>query len=702
MSYEEQKAMLDKIYYKLGNQQFDFELSIMNKEDDNTTATKWRKYSELCFETDDPKNRWFIERVNNRTILGNEVVLDLEDPNLYSSVISRLRSGGYFFTAWHTGNGYHFHLLFNRELLEQEKLEIINTFGCDHQKASKRCMIALENAIHWKHHTLKRLIEDNSGINYLEKKEVEREKIILMTKFSPVPYAETLIAENEFIYDKNKQLFRFDNQEKIWKTDAEQYIRTKLRKELMGEEQQKKYYADEVIAYLKDVSYNEKAEFNKNPYLIAFKNKVYNLKTGKFNEIKPEYYITTKLDIDIDGPKECPNIDKFFEDCLGERKEILYETAAYALFKEYPYQKIFFIYGPANRGKSVFLNLLEAFIGAGNYSSVEPQEIQRDKISVAPMWRKLANIVSDINYDALENINLIKKLTGGDTINIRQMHKEPFPVKIYAKQIYSTNKLPIVREKTNAWYRRVYLIGFFNEINKENIDPFLLEKITSEEELKGFAYQCLQRLKNLYKNKFIFTYDMDIEKIANLYEQLSNPVSMFIAETCKETREGTIFKYDFEERLNNWLKANHFPVMTKTQINQYMREKYNESKREAPDWSTGSLKSVNWRVWVGLGWKTNDNGTDFPDFHTNNFFSIYREKISNTMENGEDGEDKPNLIDYKQINKFNVMEDIPALANPFNPKELIGPYSSGNVIILNEPMVAEVLVNGGKLKPNGI
>ena len=45
-----------------------------------------------------------------------------------------------------------------------------------------------------------------------------------------------------------------------------------------------------------------------------------------------------------------------------------------------------------------------------------------------------------------------------------------------------------MKEKTRAWYRRVYTIEFSNIISEDKIDRFLMEKLTAETELQGLAY----------------------------------------------------------------------------------------------------------------------------------------------------------------------------------------------------------------------
>jgi len=159
------KGWLDKLYYQIGKQNVDYELNIMKKEDGVTKSTKWKKYSEVCFPIDqaghcDDLHTWaFFNRCNNRSIFPNEIVLDLEDPDQFDNLKFALDAYQFKYYAFKTGSkGYHFHLFFDEDLIEAEKVLLINRFGCDAQKASKRCMIALEFTPHWKTGNTKSLI----------------------------------------------------------------------------------------------------------------------------------------------------------------------------------------------------------------------------------------------------------------------------------------------------------------------------------------------------------------------------------------------------------------------------------------------------------------------------------------------------------------------------------------------------------------
>lgn len=492
--------------------------------------------------------------------------------------------------------------------------------------------------------------------NLPEETEKEENKFILMSKFSPVPFAEALLRKQKIKYDKNKNLIKYNKSSGLWESNVEQSLRNHLRTHLLGEEQQKKNYVEEILSYIKDVTYDENFELKPNPYVIAFNNQVFDLVEDKFRDFSENDYLTTKLNIVIDeNMKECPKIDNFFSESIGQEfKEMLYEIIAYSLLDgAYPYQKLFFVFGPAGTGKSVYLNLLEKFLGNENYCSVEPISLIKDQHATTQLLFKKANIVSDINYSDLQDITQLKKLTGEDTVKIREMYKNPYNKKLYTKHLFSGNGLPSVREKTKAWYRRLYLIPFSNIIPQESRNPFLLNNITSKEELQGLAYKSLQCLRNLYKRNFVFSFDPDEDKMGEIYEEFSNPVLMFIRENCIEGRDEFTFKWEFEERLNNWLKSNHFPPQTKSQINQYMKEKYSESNRPYFD--------KTYRVWTGLRWKRAEETSSLNQFnHFNGLIKkVYRyrgilKNPLNSLNSLNESDNKQQILNFlKEYEKEN-------------------------------------------------
>lgn len=141
------KEFLDYLYYEAGHQNYDFLLQVSKAG----IKTKWKRYSEICFNPEDKNNKWFIENCNQRQILPCEVVLDLEDKARLTPVIEELKQYKVDFYTYDTkSRGYHIHIFFNRDLTQEEKLAIIRHFKADEQKAAEKTLIALEGAIHFK------------------------------------------------------------------------------------------------------------------------------------------------------------------------------------------------------------------------------------------------------------------------------------------------------------------------------------------------------------------------------------------------------------------------------------------------------------------------------------------------------------------------------------------------------------------------
>ena len=530
--------------------------------------------------------------------------------------------------------------------------------------------------------------------------EIKEERIILMSKFSPVPYAKKIMKNNRFLYDKHKRFWRYDEKEGMWREDASEFIKSRLRKELMGDEQQKKHYTEEVVSYIKDLHYDPSLDPELDKELIPFQNCIFNIKTGEVLNFSPEYFVTNKIPVNLNPEffNECPEIDKFFGDIVGEKyKVILYELSAYCLYRDYPYQKLFFLIGSGNNGKSTFLELLQTFLGRDNISGVSPQEFFKNRFALGRLWNKLANISSDISYEALKNVNKLKEVTGGDRVDVERKFKESFRAKLYAKLIFSTNQTPIVHDKTRAWYRRVYLIEFPKNI--KNPDPLIIDKLTNDEELSGFAWKCCQILKYLNDRKFVFTYDIDVDKVAQIYEDLSNPLSKFLRENTEDDPDGFIFKFEFRQSFIDWLKRNKLRVWSEYEISKEMKMRYDEGKRI---YHFNDGESKQYRAWLGVKWAVKrQERQDIHPFVT----YIYSYRTNNKRVDIADKVPFLGNFSHKvKQNAFKVKQNIPSLMilKGEKPKEIS--LKKGKIYNLDylgdeAKRIAKILYEENKIEP---
>ncbi|MFA6836961.1 MAG: phage/plasmid primase, P4 family [Fibrobacteraceae bacterium] len=433
----------------------------------------------------------------------------------------------------------------------------------------------------------------------------QKNNVVIMSKFSPVPYAEKLMSDHEFLYDKHERFWIYDNNSGLWKEDADKFIKNRLRLYLLGDELQKANYCDEIVKYIQDLTWKDIDPTEDTKNLIAFNNCLFDLNTCEILNFDKKYFITNKIKIDLDENfKECSLIDKFFEELVGnENKITLYELIAYCLVRDYPYQKFWILHGIGKNGKSAYLNLIRKVIGDENISVETPQNLSSRPFSIGYLWNKLANISSDIPYTQLENLNTLKELTGNDVVGCERKYKSAFGFRNFAKLIFSGNELPQVNDKSYAFYRRVYILQFNNQI--QNPDPNIIDKITTSEQLQGLAWKIIQILKDMKNRNYVFTIDPNEDEMKQLYENLSNPLNRFINECCEQNRDYSVLKFEFADAFNKWASQKGLRVWNERDVNREMAHRYSETRKptESYDKESQSIQIKHYRAWEGLDFK---------------------------------------------------------------------------------------------------
>jgi hypothetical protein len=158
------KSILDNIYYNLGRQHTDFRIFGLSKD----FSTQHKTYQEVCFPLDFNQTTPFLEKVNNRTICQNEIVLDIEDKTNFEQLKEKLSSpliNDCDILMYDTGSrGLHIHLWYNNPISTKIKENLIKIFGADALKSGEYSPIALENVPHWKTGKKKELIWERKNL----------------------------------------------------------------------------------------------------------------------------------------------------------------------------------------------------------------------------------------------------------------------------------------------------------------------------------------------------------------------------------------------------------------------------------------------------------------------------------------------------------------------------------------------------------
>lgn len=352
----------------------------------------------------------------------------------------------------------------------------------------------------------------------LKDKKIDRQEILITT-------AETILILTPFIALRDTgEILYYCPLQKMWLKNGEQQIR-----ELSHKINSKFSINDvnEIIAKIKRMKPFDREKLNPK-HLLAVQNGVFNMETGLFEPAKPDHYITAKLSAKYEPGIDCPKIKTFLSEILPEKeRNLLVEAFSYTLHKDYHIHKAFLLLGEGANGKTTVLELLETFLGRENVSNVPLQAFEQSQFMSAELFGKRANICSDLSNKSLNDLGMLKMLTGNDTVKGERKRCDPFYFKSYAKMFYSMNKLPpIYRDNTHSVWRRIELIEFKRMFSPEEQDPDLNKKLSSDEEMSGFLNLLLENLHNLLERKRFLSVRSETETRIR-YKLISNSSQAF-------------------------------------------------------------------------------------------------------------------------------------------------------------------------------
>lgn len=257
-----------------------------------------------------------------------------------------------------------------------------------------------------------------------------------------------------------------------------------------------------------------------------------------------------------DTKLQCPTIDKYFSDWVGEdKKDILYELIGYCMIPYYPLHRIFLLYGSGRNGKSKFIDILERVVGTDNTTASDIHTLTEDRFGTANLYKKLVCFISETDYHQLDRTSILKRLSGEDPVNAQFKNKPAFTFKNYAKIIIATNTIPQMQDKTYGNMARYIIIDF----NKRFTEDKDILSLIPDEEYTALANICYRKLEILLKKRK-FTNELSAEDKAKFYEEKSNPLGKFLELNCDNNANCEIAKYEFEERYTSWLRENGYSV----------------------------------------------------------------------------------------------------------------------------------------------
>ncbi|MBJ1896684.1 phage/plasmid primase, P4 family [Escherichia coli] len=222
--------------------------------------------------------------------------------------------------------------------------------------------------------------------------------------------------------------------------------------------------------------------------LLPFANGALDLKTGEFSPHTPENWITTHNGIEYTPPApgenirdNAPNFHKWLEHAAGKdpRKMMRICAALYMIMaNRYDWQMFIEATGDGGSGKSTFTHIASLLAGKQNTVSAEMTSLDDAGGRAQVVGSRLIVLADQPKYTG-EGTG-IKKITGGDPVEINPKYEKRFTAVIRAVVLATNNNPMIFTERAGGVARRRMIFRFDNIVSEAEKDRELPEKIAAE------------------------------------------------------------------------------------------------------------------------------------------------------------------------------------------------------------------------------
>jgi len=337
-------------------------------------------------------------------------------------------------------------------------------------------------------------------------------------------------------------------------------------------------------------------KLDSDPYLIAFQNGVYDLKSHEFRDGRPSDYISLKLpikyrdDLDIQHP-DVDMVKEFFTKIFPDKtvREYFIHLSC-EVFVGGNHNKIFQIWtGEGDNGKSIMQTLFEKMLGP--YSIKLPTSLitgKRTQSSAAcPELVRAGNgvrmaMLQEPDQSDTINIGILKELSGNDTFFARGLYKEGQEITPMFKLVLICNEPPKLPYNDRATWNRIRVIPFestFTDNAPESWEEQLRQKRFTKDKDFGnkiprmaepFAWLLLHTLK--FRHQKLVEPEKVLMATSN-YRKKNDIYRQFIDENIIEHPTSSISLTELYSYFKDWYRESmpsQGGVPTKQDLKEYI------------------------------------------------------------------------------------------------------------------------------------
>lgn len=269
--------------------------------------------------------------------------------------------------------------------------------------------------------------------------------------------------------------------------------------------------------------------------------------------------ITQMMPVEYDPKAECPRFDAFLQRVQpdAEMRGFLQRWLGLSL-TGLKIQKFAFFYGAGANGKSVLVDLIAKMMGDYSHAAKIESFTGRNRRGggdatpdIFPLMNARMVRASEPEEGERLQEGLIKELTGGEPILVRQLHADFIEVHPFFKLTMSGNHKPDIRGTDDGIWRRILLVPFDVQIPSAERDEKLGEKLWAERAgiLNWLVDGLVQYLEGGLQEP------QQVLDATQEYRADSDPIGTFLGDACVVTGDPDDFLLAREiiQGFNLWL-----------------------------------------------------------------------------------------------------------------------------------------------------
>lgn len=301
-----------------------------------------------------------------------------------------------------------------------------------------------------------------------------------------------------------------------------------------------------------DLNFVDESGKDAEELVVNFKNGLYYPMTDELKPHTPDVFLTRQIPLDFPEDftqsdymsmmEKAPTFCKFIRRLCygandnhpdgGNRENFLMEWMAVILsnIRGGRFKKSLWMVGPGDSGKSKLLELMAYLLGAENCHSTDLEQLEA-RFGTAPIYNKRMVFSPDQKYIKVKELNLFKKLTGEDAINIERKGKDSFSYFFDGFLWFCMNKLPrFGGDDGKHVYDRMIIFKTPESIPAEEQDKELIDKLKAE--APYIVALILSYLPQVVESGYRICEPKDTEEARKAYAAENDPVRVWLADCC--------------------------------------------------------------------------------------------------------------------------------------------------------------------------